>query len=95
MTQFNVEKVMRVYSGKPGCACGCNGIYRTNPQYIEEAGKDRGYPIQADELNMTQVKKITKLFNENIALVEEITPNELYSLDLNNRTYSLILVKEA
>lgn len=27
-------QVVRVYSGRPGCACGCNGNYSTNPATI-------------------------------------------------------------
>lgn len=28
------SKVKRVYRGRPGCACGCNGDYSTNPVTI-------------------------------------------------------------
>jgi hypothetical protein len=29
--QINVNEIKRVYSGKPGCMCGCNGKY-TGPE---------------------------------------------------------------
>lgn len=28
------EQVRRVYSGRPGCACGCRGHYSTDPATI-------------------------------------------------------------
>lgn len=29
MHTIDITKVKRVYSGKPGCMCGCNGKYAT------------------------------------------------------------------
>jgi hypothetical protein len=31
----DASKVVKVYSGRPGCACGCRGNYSTNPKTIK------------------------------------------------------------
>lgn len=45
-----VDDVVRVYSGKPGCMCGCKGNYRSNPNHAD-ADKD-------DKPNLAQVKRV-------------------------------------
>jgi hypothetical protein len=42
------EDVARVYSGKPGCGCGCRGQYRANPAHAKAD----------DVVNMVQVRKV-------------------------------------
>ena len=32
---INPNQVAQVYSGKPGCACGCKGNYSENPRTIK------------------------------------------------------------
>jgi hypothetical protein len=32
---INPNQVKQVYSGKPGCACGCKGNYSENPKTIK------------------------------------------------------------
>lgn len=36
--ELNGKKVTRVYSGKPGCACGCRGTYwdADNPKHARQ-----------------------------------------------------------
>lgn len=57
---LDVSKVTRVYNGKIGCMCGCNGKYSTNPDFRELVGVKRGYPVSDDECNIRSVKIITK-----------------------------------
>lgn len=33
--EVTVEQVAQVYSGKPGCACGCRGAYRQDARNIK------------------------------------------------------------
>ena len=37
--QIDLDKVVRVYSGKPGCGCGCNGKYSTDARNIKRVTK--------------------------------------------------------
>lgn len=55
---MDISKVTRVYSGRIGCMCGCNGKYTTNPAYKEQVSKERGYPVSDDECSVRSVKII-------------------------------------
>ena len=50
--------VRSVYSGRPGCCCGCRGDHRYNSQHVKEASKHRGYRIEPTEVNDAQVTRV-------------------------------------
>lgn len=50
--EFNGRKVLSVYSGRPGCACGCRGKHTYHPLTREEASKNRGYEVEAHECSI-------------------------------------------
>lgn len=62
------DDIMRTYSGKQGCACGCLGKYATASKHLEAANADMGYD-QSDDVNDRSVKltitKMIKLLKEN------------------------------
>jgi hypothetical protein len=66
--KIDPTKVLAVYSGKPGCMCGCNGKYTYNPEHRALAGVDRGYEVGEDECSakgvLTLSRKIERLINE-------------------------------
>ena len=82
---LNISNVTRVYNGKIGCMCGCNGKYSTNPAYKEEVGKSRGYAVSDDECSERSVKIIAKkvmmnpnkVFEGNYAYVEDRVANRI------------------
>lgn len=82
---LNISNVTRVYNGRTGCMCGCNGKYSTNPAYREHVSKERGYPVGDDECNARSVKIIAKkvLMNPNVqwedkfAYVEDRAANRM------------------
>jgi hypothetical protein len=45
---LDATKVTRVYSGKPGCACGCKGSYSRNPKTIRLIVKKMNAIFAAD-----------------------------------------------
>lgn len=55
--------VMEVYSGRPGCACGCQGKYSVNPAHKALADAKRGYVLD-DNINMAQVSRVLKIVQE-------------------------------
>lgn len=57
---LDVSKITRVYNGKGGCMCGCNGKYSTNPAHKEHVSKQRGYLVSDDECSLRSVKIIAK-----------------------------------
>src|SRR5208282_3692776 len=71
IASIKVSDVSSVYSGKPGCCCGCNGNHRYNSQHVESASKNRGYAVTPDEVNDRQVKKILAILQANADVVAE------------------------
>ena len=82
---LNIQNVTRVYNGKIGCMCGCNGKYSTNPLWKEEVSAWRGYPVSDDECSERSVKIITKKvmmnpnkkFEDNYVYVEDRVANRI------------------
>ena len=58
IASLTVADVMSAYSGKPGCACGCNGTYRIIEANRKEADADRGYAHDDEDVNPRQVSKV-------------------------------------
>ena len=83
--QIDVTKVRKVYSGRPGCACGCRGSYRYATVAAHEEG---GTDIGLDEFNDKQVKKVVRILNMAIA---DGTPVDIWHdmvfAEINNRSY--------
>lgn len=58
LKKFGPSKiVLKAYSGKPGCACGCLGKYYYQKATQELGTKDRGYKVDDDEVSDVQVQK--------------------------------------
>jgi hypothetical protein len=68
---LNTQNITRVYNGKIGCMCGCNGKYSTNPAYREEVGTWRGYPVSDEEVSLRSVKIIAKKVLSNPNAIKE------------------------
>ena len=71
---FTLANVQKVYTGKPGCMCGCRG------KYSYAAGCEEGYD---DQVNERSVKILfNKVMNnpahkveDNVAYIETATRN--------------------
>lgn len=53
---MELKNVTRVYTGKPGCMCGCNGKYKMAAAHVEKAATEQGYPVAEDEISDRSVK---------------------------------------
>ena len=89
MNQIKLEKVLSVYSGINGkCCCGCSGKHTYSSTRREEAGKDRGYEIEDDEVNDRTVKMMVNKINKQIELGNVLDNNEdLVSCVVGQRLY--------
>jgi len=82
---LNLNKILKVYNGKMGCMCGCNGYYRVPAVNKDLASKDRGYPYSDEDVSDRSVSIIAKkvlsnpnvVFEDNYAFVEDRVRNKM------------------
>jgi len=86
-TTIKKDEILSVYSGRPGCCCGCRGkhSYPTSPIARNVASKKRGYPIDDDECNDGNITRIVNLLNRNLGDVED--GGSYFSLETPSRLY--------
>lgn len=92
LNKIKVDKVMQVYSGRPGCMCGCRGNYRVASKYVAEANKNCGYDI-SDCVNDVQVRRVVKIIEANAAAAE-VYP-ECVCVEVNGRVYAAYFVVQS
>ena len=79
---LNIDKIVKTYSGKRGCMCGCQGKY----SYTEDGAKNHGpgYDV-TDSINERSVRIIAKkvladpnvVFEDYYAFVEDPATNRI------------------
>ena len=82
---LNIDKIVKTYSGKLGCMCGCLGKYSYTQDGAENHGP--GYNVQ-DSVNERSVKIIAKKvlanpnvkWQDNIAFVEDRVGNRMQAI---------------
>jgi len=82
---YKGKKIRSVYSGKDGCACGCNGKHFYTTADIKASGAGRGYPVTSDEVSDAMVTKVIKKLLEHPSFIEAGDNN--FSLVLGKRLY--------
>lgn len=92
------DDVMCVYSGKPGCACGCRGKYSYNSRHAAKGSERRGYAVDDEDINDREVKRILGLLQANVEAVKVIEADDaldgrtIFAFDKHeNRTYTVYL----
>lgn len=58
--QIDIRSVSSVYSGRPGCCCGCRGKHRYASAHRNAASKARGYRVTDDEVSDRSVATIVR-----------------------------------
>jgi len=72
MKNIDLSKVFKVYSGKPGCMCGCRGNYRVASAHQEFSNKERGYDYDEKEISDRSVKRIVNLLEQAFEQGEQV-----------------------
>lgn len=60
---IDVSRVTSVYSGKPGCCCGCNGDHLYASAFRVWSSRNRGYPVTDTEVNDAAVRRQVAMMN--------------------------------
>jgi hypothetical protein len=91
ITRVQLSDVLKVYSGRHGCACGCRGNYHVNPQHRALADRERGYPYDDSEINLAQVKKVLRILQRSAREVKAFAHRKLliYSLESPSRLFAV------
>ena len=92
--------ILKVYAGRPGCACGCNGKYRVTATSRTEADTDRGYPYNDDEVDPRYVTKVLRQVQLNAIETagEWLIDDGLYYISVEpdpRHVFTVYLTKEA
>ncbi len=79
--------VLKSYTGRPGCMCGCKGTYRVTEATRAEASKNRGYPYEDADVSARSVGMALRRIQERCT-VEDILE------DPNSSEYGIIVDDE-
>jgi hypothetical protein len=86
--------VLTAYDGrKNNCACGCAGTYFYNPAYRELAGRQRGYEVKEEEVNMKELVRVLRIIQacDKIEAFRGADGETIVYADKGRRTYTLYL----
>lgn len=61
LQKITVDDVLKVYSGKLGCMCGCLGRYYVTAERRAEVEKRRGYTLEERDISRKMVNKVLRL----------------------------------
>jgi len=87
----DINSVVKVYSGKPGCMCGCKGRWIYASAYRDLASKNRGYKINDDEVSDKSIKLIVNKMNSLLKInnYKEVKRTDQYLfIDTGERYYA-------
>jgi hypothetical protein len=88
LDDIDISKVASAYSGKPGCMCGCRGKYYYTTEHAKDAGKQRGYEVEDNEINDSMVKKVTKILNSHKSECDDFGTG-IYYKQSDNHCYAI------
>jgi hypothetical protein len=88
LAKLTPDQVVKSYSGKLGCACGCGGRY----SYLnaEEGTKDRGYEVEPTEVSRRRITDVLATIQSNAAeatFYADISRGGLWEFETETRAY--------
>jgi len=94
---LTVVDVLSVYSGRPGCMCGCKGKYFLTEESREEADAFRGYPHSDEDVSQRQVTRVLRLVqaaedNPSMRIARDL---EYVWVQVGQRVYAVYLTQGA
>lgn len=99
---INVNDVLKSYTGKIGCMCGCRGSYRVASKHLAAANAERGYdydPLDVSDRSVKMaVNKLNKLidWNDPNMVKKHVTADyAYYDNEQTGRTVCVYFAKHA
>jgi hypothetical protein len=91
-SMIDAGTVIKSYTGRQGCMCGCQGTYRVASQYFEKAGAERGYAYDQSDISDRSVVGTVNRLNRLIdwsdpeAVAQHVTSDHAWFDTPNGRT---------
>ncbi len=87
--KIRLNRVMQVYSGRPGCMCGCLGNYRVAKEHLVAANITRGYDHDPSDVNDRQVRRVVKILEAQAGV--DVDPSYVFA-EVDGRYYAAYFV---
>jgi hypothetical protein len=81
---IDIDKVLNVYSGKPGCMCGCKGKYTFRKATQQLGTENRGYEVTDEECDDA---KVQRLINKVTRMLDDSTGDYEVEIDEDGSVY--------
>lgn len=92
---LTINDIRQIYSGKPGCCCGCLGTHSYNEIHLKESSERRGYEISSATAKIATNRSLNRMLNlfkkNSDKIVVDITSN--ISFETNTRLYVIYFCK--
>lgn len=92
------NSIQSVYSGKPGCTCGCRGKHSYAEAHRAVTSKLRGYEVSNDEISELSITRVLNRMLKNADKVELTVFNSdnsmHFSFSTETRIYIIYLLPE-
>ncbi len=85
-------QVVSVYSGRPGCMCGCRGKHYYGEAHVVYSSRHRGSPILPEEVNNGMVTKVLRILQASD--LTKVQGDYILFATIGKRQYAAYLVKE-
>lgn len=91
------SRVLKVYTGKRGCMCGCEGEYRYPKAMQAEGTKRRGYSVDDDEIDDGEVTRVVNEVSASaiVEVADTVFNETVYLVDSNTGRRMAVYVKNA
>lgn len=90
---INPATISCVYTGKPDkCMCGCSGKYAYTSLNANYSSKNRGYAVDAEDINDKRVERVINKMSKSPALCSNIK-NYIFTKVIGQTQYTVYLIK--
>ncbi len=96
LEDLTLDMIVSAYSGRKGCACGCNGKWRYTSAHQAEGGRARGYPVDPDEVSDRGAARVLSNARKAAASIVEYSERSgTLSVETSDRLYIFTTTRSA
>jgi hypothetical protein len=94
INNLTINDIAQIYSGKPGCCCGCLGTHSYNEIHLKESSESHGYEISSATAKIAtnrSLNRMLNLFKKNSDKIEFL--DTCISFETDTRLYVIYFCK--